>query len=317
MVLMDVQRRSQVGRSTLRPRLAALAGLALLAASPGWAAAPAGLQEANIGSPGTPGSVVDNGDGTWTITGSGNQFDGNTQDQLYFLYKLVNGDGSVQFNLMAQGSPGSQYIGLMVRGSTNPGALFAGPIMATGAVNWLRRTTPDVAAVRDSGDSSKYRYPKYMMVQRVGNSVQGFESDDGKLWDTVKPAVTLALDATALLGVAVSSRSSSPITAQVSGVQVSEGVVAVTGLESAATNNVAFMAWEPVGTAVGYNIYRGDKGTTLDKMKLLNATAPTTDPYYLDNAASPTPLKGLSYVVVPVFKAADGKLFEGPAVRAR
>ena len=38
---------------------------------------------------------------------------------------------------------------------------------------------------------------------------------------------------------------------------------------------------------------------------------------YFDNSASTVPLKTLSYVVAPVFNGADGKPFEGPAVRAR
>jgi len=43
----------------------------------------------------------------------------------------------------------------------------------------------------------------------------------------------------------------------------------------------------------------------------------TTDPYFVDDSVTTDPKKDLSYVIAGVFKAADGKLFEGPAVRVR
>jgi hypothetical protein len=291
--------------------------LALLVAFPAWSDDLASFQKADVGAPDSPGSVVDNGNGKWTVNGSGNQFDGQTEDQFYYIYKSVKGDGSVTVNLLEQAQPGNQYVGPMIRASTDANSPFAGAIMATGAVNWIYRNAADETAVRVNGPSSSFKFPRLMRVQRVGNFVQGFISDDGKLWEQLQPPVQVALGDTALMGLAVSSRNSDLITAEVDAVKVEEGVVSVSGVESAATNNMALIAWLPISTALGYNVYRGAKGSSLDKMMLLTSAAPSADPFYFDNAASDTPLRNLSYVVAPIFKGADGKPVEGPAVRVR
>ncbi len=97
-----------------------------------------------------------------------------------------------------------------------------------------------------------------------------------------------------------------------------EGVVSVTGIESAATDTMVLVAWDPIASAnlVGYNVYRGPKDADLAAMTLVTATPQTANSYF-DNSASTTPLRNLSYAVVPVFMGADGKAFEGPGVRAR
>jgi len=305
-------------------QFASAAALALAVAAPGWAAAPtsqdlAGFQKTDVGGPDSPGSVTSDANGVWTVMGSGNQYQDNSADQFYFIYKAVKGDGSMRLKLIEQAQPGSQYVGPMVRATTDTGSVFAGDVMATGAVNWIWRSATDENATRINGDSSKFHFPKWMMVQRVGNTVQGFESDDGRLWEKVNQTNDLPLDATALIGLALSSRSSDLITAHVSDVQLLEGVTSVTGLEGAATDKVALITWLPISNPnlLGYNVYRGAKGTTLDKMTLLNTSGPLADSSYLDQAAADAPLRSLSYVVAPVFKGTDGNPVEGPAVRAR
>jgi hypothetical protein len=292
----------------------ALAAVLAAVALPVWAAAPTGFQEANIGAPDTDGSVSINGD-VWTVSGSGNDFNGATEDQLYFLYSSIKGDGSIQARMLAAGA-GSQYAGVMVRGSTDANAPMAGLIMSTSALNWVSRTAADEAATRQSGVSAQ-TYPKQMMVQRVGNAVTGFISEDGRLWQQIAGPLTLPLGDTAVLGIAVSSRSSDLTSIDFAKVQVQEGVVAVSGVEAAATDNMALIDWLPISAAVGYNVYRGAKNATLDQMTLLTATAPQMAPFYFDTAVSDTPLRNLSYVVAPLFKGADGKPVEGPAVRVR
>src|SRR5437867_1813802 len=116
-------------------RLASAAALALLVALPGWAAAPTGFQEADIGAPDAAGSTVVNADGTWSVMGSGNEYQNNPADQLHYVYKSVKGDGSVQVKLLAQAQPGNQYVGPMIRASTAAGDLFAADVMSTSAVN--------------------------------------------------------------------------------------------------------------------------------------------------------------------------------------
>jgi hypothetical protein len=225
----------------------------------------------------------------------------------------------VTANLLERSGPNNQYVGPMIRASTDANAPFAGTIMATGAVNWMYRIHADDAAVRVNGPSSSNKYPRLMRVQRVGNAIQGFLSDDGKIWEPLQPPVTIDLGETALFGFTLSSRSSDANTAEIDAVKVEEGVVSVSGIESAATNNAAFIAWQPINNPnlTGYNVYRGAKGATLDKLTLLTTVPTGADPFHFDNSASDTPLRNLSYVVAPLYKGADGKAVEGPAVRVR
>src|SRR5687768_8524277 len=110
-------------------QLASTATLALLVALPVMAAAPTGFQEAQIGPPDTEGTTEINGD-VWSVTGSGNDFNGATEDQLYFVYKSVKGNGSIQARLVGPES-GGQYVGIMIRESVNPNSAMAGLIMST------------------------------------------------------------------------------------------------------------------------------------------------------------------------------------------
>lgn len=291
----------------------AMWAVALTLSMPAMAAAPAGHQEANIGAPDTDGGTEVTGN-SWTVSGSGNDFNGATEDQLYFVYKTIKGNGSVRARLVGEEQP-SQYVGVMIRESLNANAPMAGLIMSTSALNWITRPAADEAATRLSGVSPE-AYPKDMLVQRVGNTITGFTSDDGVFWRQIAGPITLPLAETAVIGVAVSSRGGDAITVELENVQIVEGAVVVPGVEGAANEKLAFIAWDPIPTAAGYNIYRGPRGAALDKMTLLHTAAPG-DSSYLDNAASETPLRNFSYAVVGVFKAADGSTVMGPAARAR
>jgi hypothetical protein len=287
---------------------------AVVVAAPVMAAAP-GFSEENIGAPDENGSVTVTGD-KWAVTGAGNNFDGATEDQLFFVYNNVRGDGSVQARLLGPENA-DQYYGIMIRASLDANSPMAGLIESTSALNWFVRPAADEAAVRTSGAAPE-KYPQYMRLQRVGNRVTGFTSQDGKLWYVITASVELPdLGDTAPMGIAVSSRRSDASTANFDNVNVQEGVVTVYGWESAANDLAALMTWQQVPTAVGYMVYRGAKGATdLSKMTLLTAT-PQTDTSYLDTTKGDVSFREMSYAVSAVYKGADGKNFEGPVVRVR
>src|SRR5205807_830773 len=70
--------------------LAVVAALALIISLPAMAAPPTGYSEAQIGPPPSNGSTAVNGN-AWTITASGNDYNGATADQLYFVYQSIQG----------------------------------------------------------------------------------------------------------------------------------------------------------------------------------------------------------------------------------
>ena len=90
------------------------------------------------------------------------------------------------------------------------------------------------------------------------------------------------------------------------------------GVESAATTNLALLTWQPVKTAVGYNIYRGAADATADKLTLIATLYQGPYPFFLDFTPAATSLRDMSYVISALYKSADGKtIIEGPALRAR
>ncbi len=91
-------------------------------------------------------------------------------------------------------------------------------------------------------------------------------------------------------------------------------MISVSGAEGAATDTMALLSWQPVATAVGYNIYRGE---ALDQLKLVNTAGPQTDTSFFEQAAAGTSLRNMRYAVGGVFKNADGTNIEGPLVLAR
>jgi hypothetical protein len=319
MGLMHTRKDSKVAHESTRLRLTAVAVLTLLVALPGWAAAPAGYLEANIGNPSNPGSTTVGADGVWTIQGEGNDFNGQTSDVLYFLYKSIKGNGTVIARNLELATPGRQYVGVMARASLDANAAFVGGIMSTttNAINFIRRTGTGEVATRTTISTPPPDYPKWMMLTRVGNVLQTFSTTDGKIWAPVSTALTLALPETAVIGIAVSGRDQGVVTtAHMDKIAILEGVVPPTGVESAATKSLTFIAWDPIATAVGYNIYRGPKDATAEQLTLLKTvTAPAE--YLVDDSVTTDPKKDMVYVIAGVFKAADNTQFEGPAVRAR
>jgi hypothetical protein len=312
-------RGSKVANGNARLGLIAAAILMLFAALPGWAAAPAGYLETDIGSPANKGSVTVDANGVWTVLGEGNRFEQVTADQLHFVYKSIKGNGSIIARNLEQSQPGSQYVGVMVRASLDANSVFVGGIMSTtsNAINFLRRLVTGELGTRDTVDTPDPAYPKWMMLTRTGNVLQDFYSADGRIWLPLQPTVTLTLPETAVFGIAVSSRSAGVLTtAKLDNIAILEGVVPPTGVESAATKNLAFLAWDPITTATGYAIYRGVKDATPDKLTLIKTVAAPAE-YFVDDSVTTDAKKDLQYLITGVFKAADGKLFEGPAVRAR
>jgi hypothetical protein len=299
-------------------QVASAATLALLVALPGWAAAPAGYTALDIGDVGEPGTIEVGADGLWTVAGSGDMQDTTDQDAIFFVHKSLTGDGTIIARTVQQlRDGGTVKSGIVIRANDSPGSPYAGLVMPTSSLAWQYRAEQDGAAARVSSVGGS-TFPQWTRLQRVGNTISGFLSDDGKLWRAHPSATrTIPLEQSALFGVMVSSRSPGTLTTvEFDNVQVLEGVVSVYGTESAATDKLVLLSWQPLAKATGYNVYRGAKDASLDKMTLVATQAPA-DSFYLDDKAADTPLRDMSYVVAPVFTGADGKPFEGPAVRVR
>lgn len=299
-------------------RLTAAATLGLLVTVPGWAAAPpAPFKAVDVGDTGAAGAVDVDADGVWTVQGSGELENSGDQDSFFFVYQELQGDGTIIARLVEQvRESGTQpKTGIMIRASVDPGAPHAGLIMTTSTLSWHHRDEPDTNNVRRNGAGPR-EFPTWMRIQRTGDIISGFVSTDGKLWTpaAVPSPPPIPLGPTALFGLAVSARTYGELTTGIfDNVRVLPGVISVTGIEGAATDTMALLAWQPIATAAGYNVYRGDAE---DSLKLITPE-PRTDPFFFDQENIGKSLRTQVYAVAGVFKAADGTVSEGPLVRAR
>jgi hypothetical protein len=290
-----------------------VAALALTTIGQVTAAPPSPWLEANIGAPDQDGSSTVEGD-KWTISGSGNDFNGKTEDQLYYVYQPLTGDGSLQANLLAEATEGSQLVGAMVRASLEPGSPMAGTLMSTSALNWLYRTQPNAAAVRVSSVSPE-EYPKLMRVQRVGNSLAGYTSTDGTVWQQVTPPLEIPLGASPLIGLAVSSRSSDLTTVEFDQVRLQTASLLPHGIKACGGNAAVVLEWKPLAGAEEYRLYRAAAGEE-DLTKFTRVTdTPIAGTTYTDAGGTLVNDQPVDYLLAGVFKAADGTLVEGEKVR--
>lgn len=166
---------------------------------------------ANIGNPSTPGSATPV-PGGFNVTGAGNDI-GGTNDQFSFNYQQYAGDFDlkVRVDSISLGDAWSKA-GLMARESISGGsrfaAAFASPNIA-GSFFQFRATT--VGQTTNTG-SFPSTYPNaWLRLRRTGNTFTGFAGTDGSTWVQLGSVTmtTPALPSTMLVGMAVTSRSTS------------------------------------------------------------------------------------------------------------
>src|SRR4051812_14259451 len=109
MVPMSTCRVPQAARGNARRGLTAAAILTLIAALPGWAAAPANFKFVDVGTVGAAGSVDFNATtNVMTVKGAGDMQDTTNADGFFFVYQEVAGDGAIIARVVSQNTSQGQ-----------------------------------------------------------------------------------------------------------------------------------------------------------------------------------------------------------------
>jgi hypothetical protein len=149
--------------------------------------------------------------GKMTLTGSGADIWGNS-DECTYAYKTLTGDGSMVARVTSVGTGTQTWAkgGVMIRDSVNGGSSQA--IMAmtansdgaagNGASFQYRVATNGVSANSDS--SVAVKAPYWVKIERTGNTFTGYTSADGKTWSQVGTTVIVMADPV-LIGIAVTA----------------------------------------------------------------------------------------------------------------
>ncbi|MGE0446190.1 MAG: phospholipase D-like domain-containing protein [Vicinamibacterales bacterium] len=168
----------------------------------GGGSLPSGWLSTDVGSVSAAGSASDSS-GTFTVRGSGSDIWGNA-DELHFAYQTMVGDGTITARVASvQNVHAWTKAGVMIRASTSAGAAHGMMMVTPGkGLAYQRRTSSGGATTHSGGAAATAPY--WVRLTRTGNTVRAYQSTNGSTW-TLVGSDTIALGATALVGLAVSS----------------------------------------------------------------------------------------------------------------
>jgi Chitobiase/beta-hexosaminidase C-terminal domain/Bacterial Ig-like domain/PKD domain/RoxA-like, cytochrome c-like len=172
---------------------------------------PTGWTGGDIGTVGLAGSYTING-GTMTVTGAGADITG-TADAFQFVSKDLTGDGTITAKITTITNNDATQLantkaGVMFRDGTGVGAMNA--YAMTKPSSNKQQTRNATNGTTTSGTTNTITLPTWVRVTRTGNSFTEFYSTDSTngtdgTWTSLGAATTIAMAATAKVGLAVTS----------------------------------------------------------------------------------------------------------------
>jgi len=170
----------------------------------------------DIGSTATPGSFTANGDGSYSVTGSGADIWG-TADAFHYVFKPLVGDGQMTVNVVSIAGTSTnewQKAGVMIRETLAAGSRNVMMLMSAGgaSANFGGGDAFQWRPVADAASSSSHVVcdnvevlpPNCVRLVRTGNMFSGFVYVNGQ-WVQEGQTVTIAMPETVYIGLAVTS----------------------------------------------------------------------------------------------------------------
>jgi len=178
---------------------------------------------------GHPARFLETGPDSFTVSAWGNDI-WNLEDQFRFVYKQLNGDGSILVRV--DSLVYSDYwakAGVMIRESLEPGSRHASVIMTpSNIVQLVRRKTTLNESISDG--EGNIDFPHWVKLTRTGDTFKAEHSVDGTTWVSIGPDPALSSDDVAMfssvyIGLCVTSHNVGvPTVAEFSGVQTTGAV---------------------------------------------------------------------------------------------
>jgi regulation of enolase protein 1 (concanavalin A-like superfamily) len=174
----------------------------------GAPALPGGWTSQDIGAVGVPGSATHSA-GAFTVKGAGADVWG-TSDAFHFAFRTLNGDGTIVARIASiQGTQAWTKMGVMIRASTDPSAAYAFMLVSTAkGLAFQRRTSHGALATHTSGGAGTA--PRWVRLDRAGNTITAAVSADGAAWTTVG-SDTFTMPATVLVGLAANGNTTTAL----------------------------------------------------------------------------------------------------------
>ena len=159
---------------------------------------------------GNPREWVKTSESSFSLSAAGVDIWG-TADQFRFVYKTLNGDGTIIARVTDNGSGTNMWAkgGVMVRQNNTPGSVNA---MATGTggsgagFSFQWRPTADAACSSSNTPVPPVTIPTWVKLVRVGNDFSGYYSRDGGVtWIQQGTTQTIVMTDPVMIGIAVTS----------------------------------------------------------------------------------------------------------------
>src|SRR4051812_766518 len=166
---------------------------------------PADWSHQDVGAVGIAGDATFNAS-TYMLTGAGADVWG-IADAFHFAYQSLTGDGSIIARVAAvQNVNAWTKAGVMIRDTLDPGSANAFMLVSySKGLSFQRRASAGATTVSSAGPLSAAPY--WVRLDRVGSTVTAYQSADAVVW-TLVGTDTVALGSTVLIGVGVSSHTS-------------------------------------------------------------------------------------------------------------
>ncbi len=227
--------------------------------------APSPWTSQDIGAVAAAGSHTQSGE-QHTVKGSGADIYG-AADEFHFVHQALTGDGSITARVVSLTNPHTwTKAGVMMRDGTAAGARNVMTLTSPTAANlyrFQRRTATNGTSTGTAGGNGAV--PVYLKIDRTGNVFSGFTSVDGINWTAIGAPLTMALPATILVGLAVTSHVDGTLaTAVFDNVTVTRPAPPTkpeppTGLTGIAGDRKIDLTWTPpAGPVTSYTVKRAD-----------------------------------------------------------
>ena len=163
----------------------------------------------DVGAVATAGSATEL-NGMFTVKGSGLDVWGTT-DAFHFAYRTLAGDGEIVARVASlTGSQSWVKVGVMVRQSLDPGSAHGFMLVSKSkGLAFQRRRVTGGESFHTAGPTGTA--PRWVKIRRAGTTVTASASADGTTW-TVVDTDTVALNGPVLIGLAVSSHTTTTST---------------------------------------------------------------------------------------------------------
>jgi hypothetical protein len=176
-----------------------------------------GVEEFSLwfhGQPASDGSFVEGPVGTFTMTGSGADITGNS-DEFHYAYEMLTGAGSIVARVdSVEETHAWAKAGVMIRNTLDAGSQHAMAFVTPGnGVVFEYRPDTDGANVGAAGQETGITAPHWVKIERdIGGNFTASHSADGSAWQPLGAPQNIQMGGTVFIGLALTSHDAAATT---------------------------------------------------------------------------------------------------------